>query len=400
MLNKKTTLTIASKLVILFVNFILIVLQTQLWGSEGKGEIALVIANIALINIIANMSCGSTIAFHAPRMNREELLLMSFIGALALSLAGTVVFSFILGFTWFKHLLIISVLMSLGNAITLYWLGKENIRWYNLLTLIAPVAILGFLFLLYYMVGIHTVNAYFYAYYLGYGCIIIIGMIGLLRKQTIGWPLLSLAGFRKVMTYGFNNELNYFIQFLNYRLAYFFIEEWLGKSPLGVFSVAVSIAEAIWVVSKSMSVIHFSSVVNNSNQEENIFRTKVSARQSLWISLAVIMAMVLTPQSLFVYIFGSDFIDVKQYTIYLVPGIIAIAVSNLWGHYFAAVGKLNILRDKALIGLAATLVLSIILIPKYQLVGACITLNVSYVLSSLYLWYCFEKEKKSFPAKV
>ncbi|MCF8374087.1 MAG: hypothetical protein K9H64_20865 [Bacteroidales bacterium] len=397
MLTKKTTLTIASKLVILFVNFILIVLQTQLWGSEGKGEIALVIANIALINIIANMSCGSTIAFHAPRMNREELLLMSFIGALALSLAGTLVFSFVLGFTYFKHLLVISVFMSLGNAITLYWLGKENIKWYNLLTLLAPVAILGFLFILYYLAGFHTVNAYFYAYYLGYGCIILIGLISLSFKQSFKWPVLSLAGFRKIMLYGFNNELNYFIQFLNYRLAYYFIEEWLGKSPLGVFSVAVSIAEAIWVVSKSMSVIHFSSVVNNPDQNDNIRRTKISARQSLWISLAVVVAMVLTPQSLFVYIFGSDFIEVKQYTIYLVPGIIAIAVSNLWGHYFAAVGKLNILRDKALVGLAATLVLSIILIPKYQLVGACITINVSYVLSSLYLWVLFLKEKSAAP---
>lgn len=394
MLNKKTILTISSKLVILFVNFFLIVLQTQLWGSEGKGEIALVIANIALISIIANMSCGSTVAFHAPRINREELLLMSFIGALLLSLTGTLVFSFILGFTYFKHLLIISVLMSVANALTLYWLGKENIKWYNLLTLIAPVAILGFLFLLYYLAGLKTINAYFYAYYLAYSFIIVIGLIGLLRKQSFLWPAFSFNDFRKLIGYGFHNEFNYFIQFLNYRVSYFFIEDWLGKSPLGVFSVAVSIAEAIWVVSKSMSVIHFSSVVNNPNQQQNIQRTKISARQSLWISLAVVAAMVLTPQSLFVYIFGNDFVDVKQLTIYLIPGIVAIAVSNLWGHYFAAIGKLNILRDKALIGLAATLVLSIILIPKYQLLGACVTLNVSYILSAVYLWIMFRREKK------
>ena len=392
MLNKKTTITIASKLVILFVNFFLIVLQTQLWGSEGKGEIALVIANIALINIIANMSCGSTVAFHAPRMNRDELLLMSFLGSVVLSLSGTLVFSFILGFNYFKHLLIISVLMSLGNALTLYFLGKENVKWYNLLTILAPVAILVFLFLLYYLVGIQTINAYFYAYYLAYGCLIFLGVIGLLRKQSFHYPSLSYASLRKLLTYGFSNELNYFIQFLNYRLAYFFIEEWLGKSPLGVFSVAVSITEAIWVVSKSMSVIHFSSVVNNPNQKENIRLTNRSALQSLWISLIVVVALVLTPQSLFLFIFGSEFAEVKQLTLYLIPGIIAISVSNLWGHYFAGVGKLKILRDKALLGLIATLVLSIILIPTYQLLGACISINISYIVSSGYLWYKFRQE--------
>jgi O-antigen/teichoic acid export membrane protein len=75
------------------------------------------------------------------------------------------------------------------------------------------------------------------------------------------------------------------------------------------------------------------------------------------------------------------------------PGIIAIAVSNLYGHYFAGTGKLNILRNKSLIGLVTSLILLPVLVKKYELTGACISLNASYILSSLYLWFRFRKEK-------
>ncbi len=394
MFSRSTTLTIASKLIILFINFFLVVITAQIWGSEGRGEIALVIANIAIISIVANISCGSTVAFHAPRMAHGELLGIAFTGAFALSSLSTLVLSIILGFEYFQHLMIISLLMSVSNSLSLYWLGKENIRWYNILTLLAPVSILGFLFLMYYGFGLTSLSAFFYAYYIAYGLIIVIGVIGVLSRFPATRPAISIDGIKKVLSYGFNNEFNYFIQFLNYRLTYFFVEEWLGLSPLGVFSISVSISEAIWVVSKSLSVIHFSRVVNTSNQPENIHRTKVSVRQSFWVSLTIVAAMALTPQSFFVYIFGEEFSEVKQYTIYLIPGIIAIAVSNLYGHYFAGVGKLHILRNKSLIGLFATLVLSILLIPGFQLTGACITLNVSHILSSGYLLYKFYREQK------
>ena len=120
--------------------------------------------------------------------------------------------------------------------------------------------------------------------------------------------------------------------------------------------------------------------------------TNAFARQSLWISLAVLGISVLIPRSVYQLIFGTEFGDVKKFIIILLPGIMSIAVSNLYGHYFAGMGKLKILRNKGLIGLAASLILLPLLMNRYQLTGVCISLNVSYILSSLYLWFKFRKE--------
>ena len=393
MLNRKTTITIASKLIMLFVSFGLMVLSTQIWGDEGRGEIAIVFANVAIINIIINMAVGSTVAFHASKVQRNELLGIAFFGALGLSMFGTVLFSFIIGFQYFLHLFAISLLQSGINAISQYWLGREDIGRYNILTLVSSVAVIAVMLFLLFVLAYRDLNVYFYSFYLAYGMVLVASIFDLVKSDPFTFHRISLSTLKRIINYGYRNELNYFIQFLNYRLSYFFIEEWLGLGTLGVFSISVGIAEAIWVVSKSLSVIHFSRVVNSNNKADNIKQTRSSAKQSFWVSLAVIVAMVLTPSSLFEFVFGADFAEVKQYTMYLIPGIIAISVSNLWGHYFAGIGKLKILRDKALFGLLATVVLSIVLIPSYQLLGACIAINVSYLLSAAYLWWMFKHER-------
>ena len=143
-----------------------------------------------------------------------------------------------------------------------------------------------------------------------------------------------------------------------------------------------------------MSAIHFSNVINSDDQLKNRHETTVFIRQSFWISLLLLSVSVLIPGSLYQFVFGKEFLEVKKFILYLIPGTMAIAVSNLFGHYFAGNGKLNIVRNKSLLGLAATIVLLPFLVKKYQLTGVCISLNVSYILSSLYLWYYFRREIK------
>jgi O-antigen/teichoic acid export membrane protein len=105
--------------------------------------------------------------------------------------------------------------------------------------------------------------------------------------------------------------------------------------------------------------------------------------------------LVLIPQPAYRFIFGDEFGYVRTLIIYLLPGIIAISVSNIFEQYFSGKGKLRVIRNKSLVGLVATLILLPLLIKKYHLAGACISVNVSYILSSVYLWLSFRKEGKT-----
>jgi O-antigen/teichoic acid export membrane protein len=286
--------------------------------------------------------------------------------------------------------------MSLTAAISNYWLGKNDIKNYNVLTLLSPLLILISIASIYFIFNKTTLSSIYQAYYFGTGSVLIIGISGLALKDSIKLPAVSYAGLKSILSYGINNEFNYFIQFLNYRLSYYFIAKLLGLAQLGVFSIVVSISEAVWIISRSMSVIHFSNVINSDDQLKNRHETNVFVKQSFWISLILLSISALIPGSVYQFIFGNEFGDVKKFILYLLPGILAIAVSNLYGHYFAGNSKMKILRNKSLIGFVATLILLPLLIKKYQLTGVCISLNISYLLSSLYLFLSFRKDGKSF----
>jgi O-antigen/teichoic acid export membrane protein len=392
MLSKNTTLTILTKFIILLANFALVVFSTQIWGSEGRGEIALIFANISIISIFSNIFCGSTVAYHAPRMNRDSLLTISLSGAILTSLVGSIFFSALFGSGYFLILFIIALLMSLITAISTYWLGKNNIINYNLISVLNPVLVVLSLTVIYFCFHKSTLDVYFIAYYLGTGMVLLIGITGLVINKPFKVSDISISGIKSLFSYGVINEFNYFIQFLNYRLSYYFIAIMVGLAELGIFSIVVSISEAVWIISRSMSAIHFSNVINSDDKVKSRQETKVFAKQSLVISLLILSISVLIPRSLYEFIFGNEFGDIKKFVIYLFPGIVAIAVSNLFGHYFAGRGNLKVLRIKSFVGLVATVAFMPLLIKKYQLTGACISLNISYLLSSLYLWIKFREE--------
>jgi O-antigen/teichoic acid export membrane protein len=394
MLSKNTTFTIGTKFIILLANFVLVVFSTRIWGSTGRGEIALVLANVSIITIFSNIFCGSSIAYHTPRLQRDFLMVISLSGAVFISLSGALIFSAMFGFNNFPPLFLISLLMSLITAISSFWLGKNKINTYNLITLLSPVCILIFLIALYFFLNEKGLNTYYHAYYAGTGAALLAGIAGLMVYEKFRIPAIKLGPIRSIFSYGVRNEFNYLIQFLNYRLSYYFIAKLLGLAELGVFSIAISVSEAVWIISRSLSAVHFSNVINSDDQLKSRHETNVFGRQSLLISVLVLGLSVLIPRSMYQLIFGEEFGEVKRLILLLAPGIVAIAVSNLYGHYFAGIGKLNILRNKSLIGLAATIILLPLLITKYKLTGICISLNVSYILSSFYLWIMFRKEAK------
>ena len=395
MLTRNTIQTIITKFFILLANFGLVVFTTQVWGSEGRGEIALVIANISIITIFSNVFCGSAMAYHSPILQREFLLFSSFVAAIIISLCGAVVFSIFFGFGGFTPLFLISLLISLTTAISSYWLGKNNIRNYNQITLIIPVLILVSLAVLYFIFKRTSLNTVYLSYYSGTGTALIIGIAGLAARESFKVPEIRPGGIKSIARYGINNEFNYLLQFINYRLSYYFIAKMLGMSDLGIFSVVVAVSEAVWIISRSMSAVHFSNVINAEDPIKSRDETISFAKQSLIISLILLVIAVLIPGSVYQLIFGNEFASIGKFILYLIPGITAIAVSNLFGHYFAGTGKLFILRNKSLLGLTTTLILLPVLIRKYQLTGACISLNISYILSSIYLWIYFRKTGKS-----
>ena len=391
--SKKTLSTILARAAALLINFLLVVFTARVWGSEGRGLIALIMADVAIIVILNNVFSGATVAYHTPRAGGKSLFVVAWGGALLTSLGGALVFSLIQGFQYFFLLAGIALLNSLAASISFFWLGKNNIRLYNLMMILPPLLLILFLLAGYYGAGITRLRIYFISWFLAYATVWGLGMLTLRRE---GAPPREPGGklLKSMASYGMKSELSYFLQFLNYRLAYFLISSWLGLKELGLFSVAVAVSEAVWIIGKSISALLYADVLNSPDPRERIRMTTRAVRTSFLLTFPALALLILIPEKVYLAVFGADFAGMRLLVLYLAPGILAVAVANVIGHYFSATGRMNLLIIKSSVGLGITALFLVFFLKKYGLPAACFTLDAAYLAILLYLGTRFIREMR------
>lgn len=360
-----------------------------MWGSEGKGVISIVIADLTIISFFANIFVGSSMSYFASKFKTEEILPFAYLWSVLVGILIPVIFSFNHALEYSDYLIALSVLSSLLAANVNLFVGQQNIKMFNVYTVLQQIIHIVFIIIIVYLVKITSVNSYFIAQISCFGLLFLISAFQVLKQCKFSEISLSKKIGVKLFDYGWKTQLSAFLQFLNYRLSFYFLEYFKGIVSVGIFSVGIAFSEAVWTVSRSLSVVLYADVVNNADSNIAIEKTKVSLRISFLITLLFIIVMLLIPAELYSMIFGKDFSQTKEIILFLSPGILAIAVSNIIGYYFAGINKLRILNVKAIIGLIFTVVSSLYIIPKWGIRGACMVTSISYCISSAILFWRF-----------
>lgn len=389
-MKQKTLLkTFFSRFFILFLNFGLVIYTTNVWGSEGKGVISIVIADLTVISFFANIFVGSSMSYFASRYTIEEILPFAYLWAVLTGIFIPLIFSFSHAVPYPGYLICLSVLTSLLTSNVNLFVGQKNITMFNVYTILQQFVQIIFIFIIVYVIKVTSIEAYFMAQAGCLGLLFLISTLQIIKPGMLKKISFSGSTGKKLFNYGWKTQLSAFLQFLNNRLSFYFLEYFRGIISVGVFSVGVAFSEAVWAVSRSLSVILYADVINTASPDQAIEKTKISLRISFLITLLFIAVMLIIPARFYSFIFGKDFSQTKEIVLLLSPGILAIAVSNIIGYYFAGINKLRILNMKALIGLIFTLISSFLIIPKWGIRGACIITSLSYGLSSGLLFWRF-----------
>jgi O-antigen/teichoic acid export membrane protein len=367
-----------------------VVFSTQLWGKEGRGMISIIIADMSIIAIINNILGGSSINYFTPKIGFEKLIIPAYIWIFFISFFGTLLFYISQPQISFTILAGLTILNSLFTVNLLVFASKQNFKLYNIFSLLLPIITLGLMFFFEYVLILKSYFSYLYSYCITL-CILWIASLYYISVK-LHWKKVnfSIKSITQVITYGWQTELSSLIHFINYRISYFLILYYSGIGSVGVYSTAIAIAEAIWIIVSSISTIQYSQIVNN---HENSINLSINyAKLSFYLSLSVALILVIIPAQFYVFLFGSGFTQIKNVIYLILPGILSMSISNIYGHYFSAIGKTKVLIYKSIIGLLFTFILSPLLLPRYGIYGACIVTSTSYIVSSLYLFICFYRQ--------
>ncbi len=391
---RKIAGTASARFVNAFLGFAVLILATRNLGAEGYGTITMVILGISLIQLINNIVGGPALVYLVPRENIFRLFILSYLWALIVSILGANLLA------WFELIppeyrrdtILLSLLASLNTVSLMILLGNEQIRTYNLLTVFQiGITFLSLAFFLEYQ-NLNHPDYYIYSLYIAYCFVYVVG-IAAIGKHLVFSDLSELGRpLRQIIHYGGLMQLASIIQFLNYRLSYYLIEQFFDKSMLGKYSVGVQLAEGLWIIAKSIALVQYARI---SNEPDNLKYAKhitlVFLKLTLVATIGLLIILLIIPSSTFMLVFGQEFTQVKLIILCLSPGILSVALGQIISHYFSGIGKPQFNSIASGIGFVVVLIVGFVLIPTLGLVGAGLTASFSYVSMLAYQLWQFKK---------
>jgi O-antigen/teichoic acid export membrane protein len=375
---------------------LLAVLISQFLGAEGKGEQGIILATIAVVLVICNFVGGSSLVYIVPRFKTSLIVLPSYLWSiLVIGISFLLLyFTNIVDEEFLVHILILSLINSFTQINSSILLGKEKVKQSNYILLSQSFVVLGSVFAL-YQFGYTNIYLYINSLYIAYLFSFLMSII-LIRSSLRGFFSHPFSDYfpvlKKMLTYGFWNQLGHISQILSFRFSYYILEEFSGKAAVGVYSNAVSIMESLWLVSGSITVVQYSRIVNMNDKKAAAILTAKLLRISLIITVVLTLIILLIPTVVYTSVFGSEFADIRLLIYALAPGVLIYPVTMLLGHYFSGNGEYKKNFIAMFVGLLITIISCFILIPEWSHRGAAWAASLSYISTSGIMLYMFFKD--------
>ncbi|MBV8470263.1 MAG: polysaccharide biosynthesis C-terminal domain-containing protein [Burkholderiaceae bacterium] len=171
------------------------------------------------------------------------------------------------------------------------------------------------------------------------------------------------------------------VALMNYKVDLFLVERLLGRADTGVYSIAVLIAELLWLISSSVTQASYAGI-GTADRSMAGKRTAKAVRLSLLTLLLIspliwAAAVVVLPRLL-----GPGYEHVPVLLAALLPGVVMYgAASGLSAYFTNHAGRPMLPALLAGLSLVLTLVLSGLLIPAYGALGAAVATTLSYIVA-------------------
>ncbi|HPF89403.1 MAG TPA: polysaccharide biosynthesis C-terminal domain-containing protein [Flavobacteriales bacterium] len=377
--------TVAARVVITAANLLVVALAGQTLGTEGLGVISLLVLGITLILVLAHVVGGGGLVYLVPRLGVRSVLLPSYGWALSSAAIAYALAQFVplapegTGI----HLVALAFLQALNSIHLNILVGQERIGLQNgILVIQNVVQLLGFGTLLAWN-GADLMD-YIAATYIAHGLTVLVSGWFTWRTAVHGTFAPTTGNFRALVKQGGYGQLANLAQLLNYRAAYYLIELFRGTAALGVYSVAMQLAEGSWLVPKSIGGVLYSKVSNMEAQRRQVQATLILFKVALVFGACCALALILLPDALFTAIFGNEVRGLRPLLLLVAPGLVAMSGSQVLSHYLSGTGRIRHNLIGSVLGLVITAFAGWALIRAHGSLGAAATATLAYTTSLTY----------------
>jgi O-antigen/teichoic acid export membrane protein len=208
------------------------------------------------------------------------------------------------------------------------------------------------------------------------------------RLAGFGRPDWSLA--KRTLSFGFRSHVGRIMLLGNYRLDQWILGAVSGSRELGLYSVAVAWAEALWYLPTALSAVQRPDVVR-ATREAAARQAAAVFRVSVVITAALAAAVAVAAPVLCVTLFGPAFRGSIDDLRILVLGALGVVALKQLGSALTAQRRPTLASAGISVSFVVTLVLDILLIPRYGGAGAAVASSVAYAAGGVALALLFAR---------
>jgi O-antigen/teichoic acid export membrane protein len=406
---RTVSLTFGTRVAGLAVGVLTLTATTRLLGPEGRGQYAVVMTALALVLQVSHCGLHSASVFflaRRPELRRDvgALLLWASLGitgpvALATFALAAVVPSMLgsvpLGLLGLGLVAAPAAMFVLLAANALLGLGRAP--WFNGLELGTRLVGLAAAGLLLWWPLSTQFAAYVALTYLLAG----VAYARLLGPAVPRPPRLPLTA--AMFGYGLRAFLSTLLMVLVLRAGLFLLNALAGTAAAGRYSVALNVAEIVSLAAASVNAILFPRLSSMTPARRWSTARRV-ARSTGAVLALMALGLAVVGRPVIVAWFGLDFEPAVVALWWLLPGMWCLGVNSVLYQYLAAAGMPWFVVGAPLVGVAATTVLSLALIPALGIAGAAAACTLTCVLLLLgtlgYLtWYAGAVEPPTLPSE-
>ena len=376
-------------------SFAVVWLTARYLGAAGRGQVSLFYTDMSGLVLLAGLLGGSSLIYLVPRRNVWHLLppaygwalLVSGVGAGAVGLLRPVSLEYVL------HLAAVTLVQILLSINLFLLLGRKRELDYNVLTTVQAALLAGALALAFAAAHWLSITAYYYANYLANGLPWLISTALLLRlPDAWGSPRARRRVVtRELMRHSRGAHFSNLLTFANYRFGYYAVAYLAGNKTLGILSVGVALAEAIWLIPRSTALIQYVALVNAADKHGQTHAALRSSRLTLLATAGAVVVLAAVPTAWLAAIFGPEFGAAHGVILALAPGILLNGAGMQASTYFSGMARYGVNNRAALLGLAVTVPACLLLVPRLGMVGAAWGMSASYTASASYLLFHYRR---------
>ena len=160
---------------------------------------------------------------------------------------------------------------------------------------------------------------------------------------------------------------------------------------LGILSVGVALAEAIWLIPRSTALIQYVALVNAADKRGQTYAALRGSRLTLLATAGAVLGLAAVPAAWLAAIFGPEFGAAHSVILALAPGVFINGAGMQASTYFSGTARYGVNNRAALLGLAVTVPVCLILVPRLGMVGAALGMSASYTASVAYLFWHYRR---------